>query len=135
MTANDGDDAACNAASGLAVLSAVTSSTTAGGGILPCGFDLRTSRLERDRDGDAVDDTFAVATLEPSDTNPVLSIPDTTDGASTALPNSSSESMVGAMSSEPPPPNSSTVGSATALLRLPESPNLAVFPDDAPSQP
>ena len=131
MTANDGDDVVRNAADGFAVLSAVTSSTIAGCGALPSGFDLRASLLEGDRDGDAFDGTFAVAALEPDDTGPALSIPDTTDGTSTTRPSSSSESVVGAMSSGPPP-SSSTMGSATALSRLSECPNSAVDPDDAP---
>ena len=132
MTTNEGDGVVRHAADGLAVLSAVTSTTRAGGGVLPRGFDLRTSLLEGDRDGDAFDDTFAVATREPKDTSPALSIPDTVDGArKTALPNSSSESAGGTISSQPP--NSSKMGSATGLSRLSESPNLAVDPDDAPA--
>ena len=42
-----------SAADGLAVLSAVMSSTIAGGGVLPRGFNLRPTLVDGDCDGDA----------------------------------------------------------------------------------
>ena len=104
VIANVGDDVVRNAADGLAVLSAATSSAIARGGVLPLVLNLRPTLADGDRGGDARDGTFAVATLEPDDTNPVLSMPDTTNGTSTALPNSSSESANGWASSVPPVP-------------------------------
>ena len=86
-------------ADGLATLRAAISSSMAGGGVLPRVLVLRPPLTDGDRDVDARDGTFAVAVLEPDDISPVLSMPDTTDGTKTALPNSSSEAAsIGASS-------------------------------------
>ena len=117
-------------ADGLTTLSATISSSIASGGVLPRVLILRPPLTDGDRDVDARDGTFAVAVLEPDDISPVLSMPDTTDGTKTALPNSSSETAsIGASSMLP---SSSTVGRATARSRLSESPNFAAEPEDAP---
>lgn len=117
-------------ADGLTALNATISSLTAGGGVLPRVLVLRPPLTDGDRDVDARDGTFAVAVLEPDDNNPVLSMPDTTDGKQTALPNPSSEIASNGASSMLP--SSSTVGRATTRSRLSESPNFAVEPEDAP---
>ena len=117
-------------ADGLVTLSEETASLSAGGGVLPRIPALRPPLADGDRDVEVPDGTFAVVVLESDDNSPVLSMPDTTDGTYTALPNSSSEiASIGASSRLP---NSSTVGRATARSRLSESPNFAVEPDDAP---
>ena len=130
VVANVGKDVVRNDADGLTTLSAAASSSIDGGGVLPRVLFLRAALADGERDVDARDGTFAVATLEPDETSPVLSTPDTTDGTHTALPNSSSEIASNGASSVPP--SSSTVVRATARSRLSESPNFAVEPEDAP---
>ena len=118
-----------NDADGLTALSAVAASSIAGGGVLPRVLFLK-ALADGERDVDARDGTFAVATLDPDEVSTVLSTPDTTDGTNTALPNSSSEIASSGASSVLP--SSSTVGRATARSRLSESPNFAVEPEGAP---
>ena len=130
VVASVGENVVRIVADGLTALSAAISSLIAGGGVLPRVLVLRPPLTDGDRDVDARDGTFAVAVLEPDDISPVLSMPDTTDGTKTALPNSSSETArIGASSMLP---SSSTVGRATTRSRLSESPNFAVEPEDAP---
>ena len=125
-----GEDVVRSDADGLDPFSDWPASLIAGGGVLPRIPALRPPLADGDRDIEVPDGTFAVVVLESDDSSPVLSMPDTTDGTYTALPNSSSEiASIGASSRLP---NSSTVGRATTRSRLSESPNFAVEPDDAP---
>ena len=74
-------------ADGLVTLNEETASLSAGGGVLPRIPALRPPLADGDRDVDVPDGTFAVVVLESDDNSPVLSMPDTTDGTYTALPN------------------------------------------------